>query len=396
MPKAFDPKYVLRHVSNRLLRDLFARHRLDTEPTVPWDTLTETRIEPIFSAWQAAPEAQRRAVEIVLHEVADMATEYGGIQAVAEEANRQGNTPLLDDLERWDNRYDKALWTYLHAPQVWERAVLFARADSLSRGRYWIKRCDLPAVEPRVDREVVEDLERAVSGFFRELQARGRYCRIEHYVRDGGVHYFFAYLDDYADTYLTLGTDGTFDRRPERRAFEVVFAYDPAHGTLEVYALGGKKVYVPLQELFCRIVLGEHIDPATSNSHPYELNRLLDRNFSFATDPRDGITSVRVRKLRLSVVGRPRRRITFEGDPNGPEKDVYDMLEEYLVRNQVPGALFDVTCVGLQFEFDRSIERLPRSMSFELSRPNSSNLKSKPEHPRRLAEKYLRQWGLDR
>lgn len=396
MPKTFDPKYVLRQVSNHLLRDLFETHQLELELEMPWDDLGETEIDPIFAAWQALPEPQCRAVEIVLHEVADMAAGDGGIRAIVEEANRQGNTDLLDELDQYDSRHDKALWTYIRARDVWELAVRFARADSLSRGRYWIKRRDIPAIEPATDHDAIDELGRAMSGFFRELQSRGRHCQIEHYVRACGSHYYFSYLDDYADTYVTLDTGGTFDRRPERRAFEIVFVYDPEHGTLELYARGGKKVYVPLQELFCRIILGEEIGPESRDSHPYELNGLLDRDFSFATDPVDGITSVRVRKLRLSVIGQPRRRITFEGDPDAPPEDVYDMLEQFLHRHQVPASLFNVTQVGFQFAFDDSIENLPKSMSFEVSYPNSSNLKSKPEAARGLAEKYLRQWGLDR
>jgi len=396
MAKTFDPKYILRQVSNHLLHDLFEAHHLELEFEIPWNDLGETEVDPVFAAWQALPEADCRTIEIVLHDVAEMAIGDGGIRAIVEEANRQGDTELLDELDEYESRHDKALWTYIRARDVWELAVRFARADSLSRGRYWIKRCDLPAVELDTESESIDELAAAMSGFFREQQSRGRYCQIEHYVRACGSHYFFAYLDDYADTYVTLDTGGTFDRRPERRAFEIVFVYDFEHATLDLYARGGKKVYVPLQELFCRIILGEEIGPENRASHPYELNGLLNRDFAFPTDPVDGITSVRVRKLRLSVIGRPRRRITLDGDPDAPPDDVYDMVDDYLNQQQVPASLFNVTQVGFQFAFDESIESLPKSMSFEVSYPNSSNLKSKQEAARALAEKYLREWGLDR
>lgn len=396
MAKTFDPKYVLRQTSNHLLRDLFEAHNLDLELDTPWDDLRETDVTAIFEAWQALPEAACRAIEIVLREVADMAIGDGGIRAIVEEANRQGATELLEELDEYESRHDKALWTYIRARDVWELAVLFARADSLSRGRYWIKRCDIPAMEPNTEDDAIEELASAMSGFFREKQSRGRYCQIEHYTRSCGSHYFFAYLDDYADTYVTLGTEGGFDRRPERRAFEIVFVYDPGHGTLEMYARGGKKVYVPLQELFCRIILGTEIGPEDRDSHPYELNGLIHRGFEFPTDPNDGITSVRVRKLRLSVIGQPRRRMTLEGDPNAGLDDVYDMVDNYLNQQRSPASLYNVTQVGLQFTFDESNGNLPRSMSFEVSHPNSSNLKSKPEAARLLAEKYLREWGIDR
>jgi len=138
-------------------------------------------------------------------------------------------------------------------------------------------------------------LEEALAAFFQATQARGRHCQIEHYVRASGADYFFAYLDEYADTYVTLDDAGAFDRRPERRALELVMVYDRQHGTLDMYARGGKKVYIPLQEIFCRVILDEEIGPENPNSHPYELNGLLSRDFQFPTDPADGIDTVRVR-----------------------------------------------------------------------------------------------------
>jgi hypothetical protein len=391
---SFDPKHVLRQISNHLLQDLFLAHGHEID--LPWDELGETEIESIFCAWQDLPEPDCRRIEIILHEVNDMANGDEGTRAILEEALRQENHDLIDELAGFDSRHDKAVWASIRAIDVWDLAVRFARADSLSRGRYWTKRCDIPAKEPDTNPGKIEELEEALAGFFQATQARGRHCQIEHYVRASGAHYFFAYLDDYADTYVTLDDDGAFDRRPERRAFELVLVYDRVHGTLEMYVRGGKKVYIPLQEIFCRVILDEEIGQENRNSHPYELNGLLSRNFQFPTDPHDGVDLVRVRKLRLSIKGLPRRRITLEADPEGSVDDIYEMLEKYLNQQRLPASILNVTQVGLKFSFDPSNDDLPKSLSFELSWPNSSNLKSKPERVRELAEKYLRHWGLDR
>lgn len=394
MAKSFDPKYILRQISNHLLQDLFEAHHHELD--LPWDELEEAEVESIFSAWQDLPEAACRAIEIVLHEVNDMAAGDEGTRAISEEAIRQGNQALITELEGFDSRHDKAVWTYIRANDVWNLAVRFARADSLAHGRYWIKRCDIPAKTPDTRAQTIIKLEESLAAFFQATQARGRHCKIEHYVRASGVDYFFAYLDDYADTYVTLDEGGAFDRRPERRAFELVLVYDRTRGTLEMFAKGGKMVYIPIQEIFCRIILGEEIGPENKNSHPYELNGLLNSDFQFPTDPADGILSVRVRKLRLSIKGLPRRRITLEADPDGGVDDIHDMLAKYLNHQRLLASILNVTQAGLKFTFDDANDDLPKSLSFELSHPNSSNLKSKPEGVRELAEKYLRQWGLDR
>jgi len=394
MSQTFDPKRVLRQISNDLLKDLFETHGHELD--LPWDDLAETEVEPIFNAWQDLPEEECRAIEIVLHEVSAMANGDEGTRAICEEAIRQGRQDLIDDLDGYESRHDKAVWTYIRATDIWNLAVRFARADSLSRGRYWIKRCDIPDVEPDVSAEKREELEDALAAFFLVTQARGRHCQVEHYVRASGADYFFAYLDDYADTYVTLDDTGEFDRRPERRAFELVLVYDREHGTLEMYVRGGKSVYIPLQEIFCRVILGEEIGPEDRNSHPYELNGLLSRDFQFPTDPGDGIDTVRVRKMRVSVKGLPRRRITLEADPTAGVDDIYEMIDQYLNDHNLPTSILNVTQVGLKFSFDPANEDLPKSLSFDLTWPNSSNLKSKPEGVRELAEKYLREWGLDR
>ena len=130
--------------------------------------------------------------------------------------------------------------------------------------------------------------------------------------------------------------------------------------------------------------------------HAYEVKGVLSRDFRFPTDPGDGIDAVRVRKMRVSVKGAPRRRITLEADPEAGVDDIYDMLDTYLNQERLPASILNLTQVGLKFSFDPSHDDLPKSLSFELSWPNSSNLKSKPERVRDLAEKYLKQWGLDR
>lgn len=394
MSQTFDPKRVLRQVSNHLLQDLFEAHQHDLE--LPWDQLEETDVDPIFNAWQALPEADCREIEIVLREVCDMACGDEGTRAICEEAIRQGNQQLLDDLEGLDSRHDKAVFTYIHADEVWNVAVQFARADSLTHGRYWIKRCDIPSKSPDTSETTIKELEVAFSAFFRASQARGRRCEILHYDRANGADYFFAYLEDYADTYVAFNTEEGCKRNTERRAFELVLVYDRQHGTLEMYARGGKDVYIPLQEIFCRVVLNEEIGIENRKSHPYELNGILSPSFQFATDPADGIETIRIRKLRLSVKGAPRRRITLEADPEGGVNDIYEMLSKYLNQQRLPISILDVSQVGLKLSFDGANEDLPKSLSFELSYPNSSNLRSKPEAARALAEKYLRQWGMDR
>ena len=390
---AFDPKRTLRQISNELLRELFVAHGHELD--VPWDEISETNVADIFQCWQELTEPERRAIEILFRDIDEIAS-VDGVKAIVEEAIRQGEESLTETIGQFDSRHDRAVWTYLHGRDVWNMAIRFARADLSSRGRYWVKRNGLPAKEPDTTEETMALFETSLSAFFARKEARGAHCKIEHYVRASGVDYFFAYLDDYAGTVINFSNEGDFARTPERRAFEVVFAYDSEHGTLDMYAKGGKKVYVPLQEIFCFVILSEQIEEENRDCQSYALNNLLSREFQFPTDLDDGIIEVRVRRLRLSIKGSPRQRITLEADPNADVDDIYRMIESYLDSERLPSSIVNVSSVSLKLSFDHDDPDLPRSMSFDVSYPNSSNLKSKPEGLRELGEKYLKEWGIDR
>lgn len=389
----FAPKRTLRQISNELLRELFESHSYELD--VPWDEITETNVADIFRRWQELAEPDRRAMEILLRDIDEIAS-VDGVKALIEEALRQGEESLAETIGEFDSRHDKAVWIYLHGREVWSMAIRFARADLSSRSRYWVKRNGLPAKAPDTTDETMTSFETGLSAFFAQKEARGAHCKIEHYMRASGVDYFFAYLDDYAGTVINFSNEGDFARTPERRAFEVVFAYDSELGTLDMYAKGGKKVYVPLQEIFCSVILSEQIEEEDRACQPYVLNDLLSRDFQFPTDPDDGIVEVRVRRMRLSVKGSPRQRITLEADPNSDVDNIYDMIESYLDIVRLPPCIVNVSSVTLKLSFDHDAPDLPRSMSFDVSYPNSSNLKSKPEGLRELGEKYLKEWSIDR
>jgi len=71
------------------------------------------------------------------------------------------------------------MWTCLNRPQVWDAAVRFAKADSLSLGRFWIKRGNVPKGEPRTDETGRRELAVAMSAFFREHRPSDRRTSLE-------------------------------------------------------------------------------------------------------------------------------------------------------------------------------------------------------------------------
>ena len=390
MSQQFNPKRVLRQISKPLLREFFEHqgHPLDVE----WDQLSNTQVDDIFDAWQGLPDAQRKAVEIVFHDVHEMANDDNGTRVIIEEGQYHGEdlSPLLEPME---SRYDKAIWTFMNRPVVWDAAVRFAKADTLWGGRSWVKRGNMPAAEPKADAETLRTFQEAMSAFYRDRQGRGHHCKVEHFSRGSDHHYYFVYLSDYADTYINFDDAGHFQRTPERRAFEIVFAYDRNSCTLEMYAKGGRKVVEPLQRIFSRIILDEALPAEEPGIHPYQLDGLMDRSFSFPTDPEDGIEEVRLHALRLSILGRRRGRITLEPDPEDGRDRVYEMLEDDLNRRRLPKSILHVTKATINFKLNGNGHG--RSLTFDVTYPNGCTLKSKREDQRLLGEKYLKRWDID-
>ena len=390
MSGTFNPKRVLRQISNPLLKEFFGwqGHPLKE---VRWNSISNTQVDEIFDAWQRLPDGDRKAVEIVFHDVHEMANE-NSTRVIIEEGQYHGED-LTPQLELMESRYDKAIWTFMNRPAVWDAAVRFAKADTVWGGRSWVKRGSMPSAEPKTDADTLLAFQKAMSAFYRNRQGRGHQCKVEHFPRGGDHNYYFMYLSDYADTYINFDEAGHFQRVPERRAFEIVFAYDRQTCALEMYAKGGKKVVESLQQVFSRIILEKPLPAEEPGVHPYQLDGLMDHSFGFPTDPEDGIEEVSLRCLRLSMLGRRRGRITLEADPEKGRNHMYEMLEEDLNRKRLPRSILHVTKATINFKLNGKSHG--RSLTFDVTFPNGCNLKSKRDDQRMLGEKYLKRWNID-
>lgn len=169
MSKGYDPRYVMKQVSNTLLQDLFEgqMHTVD----VPWDELKETQVEPIFEAWQAMEEESCLTVGLILHDVFEMANETG-VRAIIEVAKQHGHDDLLSELDGYVSVFDIAMWTCLKAASVWSEARQFAKADSVAGGRYWIRRANLPKAAATINEDTIAELAAGMTAFYRRGQGR--------------------------------------------------------------------------------------------------------------------------------------------------------------------------------------------------------------------------------
>jgi hypothetical protein len=389
MARHFDPRKVLQEVSNPLLREFFARRGKLRD--VPWEGLGETDVEPVFAAWQRMPEAEQVEVQLVLQDVNELAGERG-LNVLVEEVQRRA-PDRLDEMAALAGRHDKAMWVYLNVPQAFDEAALFARADALAAGRYWVKRNSLPRLAVTVDEARRESLAAALTAYYWPAQMRGRHCHVEHYPRANGTEYFFAYLDDYPDSHVVFDDAGRFEKRADRYAFTNVFAYSPQDGALELYAEGGRKVIDPLQVLFCKAVLDLDVEPTDPAKSAFNLDHWKDRGVALPTDPVDQIAQVQVRSLRFEIEGAPRRRITLDADPQSFSGDIYQMIDGYLNAKNLPLSRLRVIHVRFHLTFMHEGEGRAKGLTFNVGL-HSCDLKSKPDEMRAIGERCLKLWKV--
>lgn len=390
MAKLFDPRKVLKHISNSLLREFFTRRNELAD--VPWDDLTEHRIEPIFEAWQALPERQKLEVQVILRDIHELA-DHRGLAVLAEEILWRC-PERADEFKAQDSKADKAMWAYLHVPAAFEEAAMFARADALAAGRYWNRCNGLPRKPIVVDQAMLERLAQALTSFYGPTQMRGRHCHVVHYQRAGGSDYFFAYLDDYPDKRLVFDADSDeLTVRADRYAFENVFVYNGDDGAMELFAHGGKRVWDPLQAAFCEAVLGEEVDPTDPLRPSFRLDHLLTADFALPTDPQDGVEGARITRLRLAPPGSG-GYVEIKADPKAHPNDIYHKMKRWLNADTITPGGTRVLQATFHLKFQHDGRGRQPTLTFDVLVPNSCNLKSKPDEQREVGERCLKLWKV--
>ncbi|GJQ30464.1 MAG: hypothetical protein HBSAPP03_23480 [Phycisphaerae bacterium] len=390
MAKPFDPRKILKQIANPLLREFFKRRGELTD--VPWDTLTEHKIEPVFQGWQGLTDGKQREVQMIVRDVNELA-DHRGVAVLAEGILARHPQQAVEFTAQ-QSKADKAMWSYLHAQDVFDDAAMFARADALCGGRLWNRRNALPKLQLADPAALCAPLATALSAVYGPAQLRGKHCMVEHYRRADGADYFFAYLDDYPDKHLVFdGNDNQPVVRWDRYAFENVFVYSGDEGSLEIVAPGGSKMWAPLQVAFCKAVLKKDIPPVDPLKPSYRLDHLLRSDLPLPTDPADRVEDARITRLRIVQRGTG-GHIEVKADPRAGRNDIYRKMDRWLRRENLPIEGLRVIQATFSIRFiHNGVGRQP-TLTFEVSVPHSSNLKSKPDEVRVVGERCLRLWEV--
>lgn len=390
MAKAFDLRKQLALHDNQLLRKLFKK--VPAMKAVDWDSLSEHEVNPLIEAWESMDD-ERPKYQTILQDVNEFSNEHN--QRLLIEDLRYYASECLPEVQKWKSGEDKALWTFLNQKSIFEQASLFAQAESLRSGQMANRWHGLVVDDFDVSDAKIANLQEEIRNHYRK-EFRGSICKVNRYTRPGGAEFFFAYLPDWPEKRMSFDAQDEVNHEPRTFAFCNVFIYEPATGALEIIAKGGKAVYLPLRRAFCKAVLGIEVDDEVPDKPVYKIDHLLEPAFSLATDPADSIAEVRIKHMRLlpkqAIVGMQSFEARFHDRASHAEVNV--AIDRLLGAFKLTRPQVSVTQVSFLIQMMGDGQKKGRKMTFHVNRPNTCDLKSKPDDMRVIGERCLRRWGI--
>lgn len=369
MSRHYSPRDFFRNTPNTLLARYFAARGVLQE--FDFAAIKETKIEPLFEAWMALPEAQRAKMEVDLREIGDMCNEKG-VRAIIDEAlfhmDEESEHPaFVALLMALPGHHERAMTTFLDYPKLWKGATRLYHADTLS---FWRKRKNLPKKKASVEPANVAALEAGIKTYFQALDGRAKHCQVETY-RRGDLEYFFAFPEDYPVNEPEWAGD-KLDLQSRHPPFEIIFVWDAKDGRLDLYLSGDRKAVESLQAIFAGAILGcDELPEDPADDRVYNLFPLRRKDFAFTWDPASGIESVRVNKLRLAL--NKDRKLTLEANPKNDPQAVYKLLDK--LAPALPSHEYFVNQVGITAMVRLTPTAPPKAVPFQVSFPNSCSLK---------------------
>lgn len=367
MSQDFSSRQFFRRMPNALLARYFQGKGLFAD--LDFAAMKETKPDALLEAWGALPDATRDACEAELSTVHGLCNESGwrALQDAAREVLQDDESAaFVAKLAALEDHAAQAMTAYLDHRSLWMWADRYHHADGLAR---WKKLHGLAQVELTDTAAACTALSAAIRAYFLKEEHRGRNCTVEHY-RRGAKDYFFAYPRDHASEALEWVQDD-MTRRPHSPAFELIFVYEKARGSLDLSCRNAPRAVRPLQEIFATVVLGQDALSANpKDGRTYNLAPLLDAGFQFIRSSDSGIGDVQLKKLRLSRRWQKGEHITLQAANTAA---LHELLGQ--VRQSVAMADFHVTQAEVWAQVWEPGRLLPRPVTFTVGWPNSCSLK---------------------
>lgn len=363
MVAQYSNRHFFRKTPNQYLAAFFDTKGVQLN--VDFSQLKENDADALQLALNTLTDSQTTDIEAEFQDVNALACE-GGIAALVDEADFHNDDAFIEAIAAIEGFHAKAMWAFLNKLEYWRGATMFLHADNVSPS-YWKKRNDLPSLPPQVDDEDIQALAKAISGYFFHKEGRGKNCIVEPYQRNQ-KEYFFAYPEDFAQSAVEWVGD-TLKSQAHHPAFEIIFVYCEAEGSLDIYAPKNSKAIADLQAMFAKNILKlETLSEGVIDKRVYELAPVVENDFKFKIEPASGIASVLVTKLRVTLKHDRKKRIIIEADAYKDPNAVYGLLDQL----KLPA--YYVSQVTLKVTFEAMGSKRAKTRAVNITHPNSCAL----------------------
>ena len=381
MARVFSLSTFFRMVPHSLLRRLFQTLEIDTQE-IPWELIENRNDERFFKFFRELPPEQQDQLEGVCYDVFEMACD-SGLNALCQTADDRHESGWFSLSPEKTTTYAKSLWSWLHYPAVFQKALELHKIEHLS---LWRKRDGLPRLTPEWNHDVKKSLESALQAYLIAKQGRGQVCTVlmQNYRED--IFHFIAYPDDYVRNFTHHNESGQLITRKTRPTFEIVYVYNSKEGTLELHARGGDKTKVALEDIFVGSIFGQVPD---FEERIYDLSVFKQNGFLLTPDPIDNII---IQLKEITLEWKDIRKVTLKAEMH---ENTLDWVRRSIEEKELPWHTATVGRVKIQILILPDEYRRRGSMTFEIAAPNKCTLRNQDAARIELARKYLKQWGVE-
>lgn len=374
--REWNPKTFFKKVSPEVMALFEEKHglALTRDPEQP-------KHEQTYRAWTALPEVRRQKIEVELLVVNDLCSSHARpyLEKLARVLFEESVLAKTGD---W-SVYDLAMRLFIESPQDVIRCHQQYAVDMMDHFKEY--RGKHPA-DVKASAHAKEEMKKRMAEHFRQ-HAGGARCQVEDF-ESADKFALFIYHEGEVTPYDRFDEKGVVVPIWQRPVVRIAAVYYPESCTLLV-----KAPRLPererLRDLFAEIFVGEpDYFEDLSCSPKSNFAPLEDEQFSFPTDPRDGVEEVSVTRVTMRPPHASLKRLSVDLVPGLTMLGVHEALLAH--GTVLPGATVDG--VRLQFKFAEGTGRA-RLRTVSLFNPGSTNLRDTGRD--RIIRHYLKEWGID-
>lgn len=394
---AFNLRHLIREIPGKTWRDYLAKWSIEVGDDFDWEAEETALANALIARFESLEDSeQRAAVHAEMRRVHRLA-QRKGIYALLIAGH--GQSEIQEGFEQLQNHAERALWTWVHWPAVFQIGERLLQFDLSAGTRAW-KRQAINISEPvSREEEDIRALETALSALMSRRKGPRRACRIDVCERclDGGVQVNIYIEDDPND--LVEFVEENMKRRTTRPAGNLALVYYPISGIVDSVGRGGARIHVALVTLFAKHLLNRDVKPEAVKQPMFHLNRLRYGLAFVDGDAIDlaahGVDRIRLRQVRVRATIPPHCDFWVEtpADPN--EACALMASNAHLHDRDLFRGPFNLVEVVISVYFVPSEPgKTGHVLNIVLKQSGVSNLRDMSESDAQLADALLRAWQV--